>query len=42
MRQKKLLPVRKSIHLKHGIYMTGEAMKNLPSNPALMEGETLD
>ena len=21
--------------------MTGEAMKNLPSNPALMEGETL-
>ena len=22
--------------------MTGEAMKNLPSNPTLMEGETLD
>ena len=42
IRHDKLLPVTESIHLKHGIYRTGEAMSNLPGHPVLTERETLD
>ena len=41
-RQDKLLPARKSVHLKHGIYRTGETVAKLPSHPVLTEGEILD
>ena len=41
-RQDKLLPARKSVHLKHGIYRTGETVAKLPSHPVLKEGEILD
>ena len=41
-RQGKLLPARKSVHLKHGIYRTGETVAKLPSHPVLKEGEILD
>ena len=41
-RHDKILPVRESIHLKHGIHKTGETIASLPGHPALTDGETLD
>ena len=41
-RHDKILPVRESIHLKHGIHKTRETIANLPGHPALTDGETLD
>lgn len=41
-RQDKLLPARKSVHLKHSIYRSGETLAKLPSHPVLTEGEILD
>ena len=41
-RHDKILPVRESIHLTHGIHKTRETMANLPGHPVLTDGETLD
>ena len=41
-RHDKILPVRESIHLKHGIHKTGETMAKLLVYPVLTDGETLD
>ena len=42
IRHDKLLPATKSIHLRHGIYRTGETMTNLPGHLVLADGETFD
>ena len=42
IRHDKLLPSTKSIHLRHGIYRTGETMTNLPGHLVLADGETFD